>query len=254
MTWEELERYCLSIAPRLPGGVYPLQDYGSDVLSLSYYSRQRGYPLYREDGSRVRPEDLEAWLTMWQSFRDKKIVPDIETTVSFTDDISSSALVTGKVVIGHFTSNQLIAYQNAMSDELDLIPLPDQEKRGGWLQPSQYLAVYKKTSLPDESVRFINFFVNDPEAGKVLGNERGISSSQVVRDAIAPLASPMDQKVYDLYSLITRYTSPADPEIPNGNEFSNIFRLIYDQGAYKQIPMAECVRNLYTEVQRVLNK
>jgi multiple sugar transport system substrate-binding protein len=254
MTWEELERYGLSIASNLPPGVYPLQDYGSDVLSLSYYTRQYGHPLYREEGTQAKEEDLRGWLSMWQSFRDKKIVPDIETTTSYTDDISSSALVMGKVVLGHFASNQLIAYQNAMSDELEIIPLPDQEKRGGWLQPSQYLAIYKKTSLPDEAIKFINFFVNDPEAGKVLGNERGISSSQIVREAIAPLATPMDKKVYELYSIITKYTSPADPEIPNGNEFGNIFRLIYQQIAYKQISMTEGVKNLYGEIQRVLSK
>jgi multiple sugar transport system substrate-binding protein len=103
-------------------------------------------------------------------------------------------------------------------------------------------------------MEFINFFVNNPEAGKILGNERGISSSQIVREAIAPMATPMDKKVYELYSVITKYTSPADPEIPNGNEFGNIFRLIYQQIAYKQISMTEGVNNLYGEIQRVLSK
>ncbi|MBL8133777.1 MAG: hypothetical protein JNL42_18085 [Anaerolineae bacterium] len=95
---------------------------------LSYFFRQQGTLLWTSDEggkSYATVESATAWLQMWADMRAEGLIPDAETSATFTEDgPDSSALVAGAAAIGLIWSNQGAAYQAAMTDELWLTTLP----------------------------------------------------------------------------------------------------------------------------------
>ena len=60
-------------------------------------------------------------------------------------------------------------------------------------KPSMFFSVGGSSSNKEAAAAYLSFFVNDPEAGKVLGVERGIPCVSAVRDVVAPLLNAKDQ-------------------------------------------------------------
>ena len=256
MSWDELREYLVTIAPMLPEGVFPMADNSSNNNAyLTYYMRQNQTPIHRNGEALMTPEALTKWIEMWEGYRADKLIPDAETAFSFAESApDSSSLVAGRSAIAMIWSNLVPTYQAAMQDELDLIQLPSAANLGAWVQPSQFMCVNKKSANPEVAVSFINFFVNNPDAGVILGNDRGISSSSVVREALQAIASPIDQKVYNFYAVVTPNTFPMDAKLPNDQEFINTYRLIMQGVAYGQSTPAEGGQQVYDLAQELLVK
>ena len=71
-----------------------------------------------------------------------------------------------------------------------------------------------RPSSCEEGAKFIDFFINDPEAGKVLGVERGIPCAPAVRDAIAPTLDPQSQIALNFVSNLGDLLGPLPPSPP----------------------------------------
>ena len=79
---------------------------------------------------------------MWPDMRDEGLIPDADTTYTYTEDgPDSSALVAGEAAMGLIWSNQGAAYQAAMTDEIGMTTLPVGGEDSYVIQMSQYLAV-----------------------------------------------------------------------------------------------------------------
>jgi multiple sugar transport system substrate-binding protein len=256
MTWDQLRDYCRSIAPKLPAGTFPMTDNGNNQTNyLSFFMRQKGTPVWHNNQSLMTAADAQEWIELWDGFRKDRLVPDIQTSATYNEEsVNSSALIARKSAIALYWSNQFGSYQGAITDELDLMQLPTGRNSGLWVQPSQYIAVAKQSRSPGQAVRFVNFFVNNTEAGKILGNDRGISSSSVVRNAISAQATVIDQKVYDYYAIATRRTTPMDPNLPNDREFINELNRLVQTVAFGQMTVQQGGREVYDLVQRLKDK
>ncbi len=234
-SWDDLAAYGEKIAPLLPEGVFPIADNsGNNTNYVSFYSRQMDKPLYTKEGvTQADVATIKEFLDMWAGWREKGIIPGAELSAEYSETgVDTSSLVAGKTAMCVLYSNQLVGYQNAMEDEISIMPLPDMEKNAAWIMPSQYFCINKASKVQDAAAKFINFFVNEPEVGKILGNDRGISASSVVRAAIAEQATEVDQKIYDMYALAASHTSPMDPNVPNDQEFTDGFKRITQEVAF----------------------
>lgn len=256
MTWDQFTQYLRSIAPKLPAGVFPMTDNSTNnVTFFTYYMRTNGTPLYRNEKNHANPEDITKWLNLWEGYRAEKLIPDAETTASYADTaIDNSAFVAGKTAVLLLWSNQLVAYQGAMQDEIDFMHLPDIEKNQIDMTPSQFMTIYKKSAHPDEAMRFINFFVNNIEAGKILGNDRGVSASSAVRDAVSSIAAPAEKKIYDYFSVATQHLGVTDANVPNDAEFINTYRLIRQQIMFGELDTQQGGKEIYDLVERMIAK
>lgn len=256
-SWEDLGAYMEALAPLLPEGVYPMTDNsGNNTNYIGYYSRQQGKNMYTKEGtSKADADMIKDFLDMWADWREKGLIPGAETTAEYSEEgVDNSSLVAGKVAMCLLYSNQLVGYQDAMEDELAIMPLPDMDKDAAWVMPSQYFCINQSSSVKDAAAKFVNFFVNDPEVGKALGNDRGISASSVVRAAVAELATPVDQKIYDLYAVAAEHTTPMDPNVPNDQEFNDGFKRICQEVAFGMKDTAAAAQEAYDFLQEMIAK
>jgi multiple sugar transport system substrate-binding protein len=141
-----------------------------------------------------------------------------------------------------------------MQDEINIIQLPDIGKNQTWINPSQFLCVNKKTKYVDESVKFIDFFVNDIEAGKFLKNDRGMVSSPKIRAVLRENASPIEKKIYDFWDTASAHTSPRDLLPPADDEFDNGIKFISQRVAFGQVTIQQGAKELFELAQKVCTK
>jgi multiple sugar transport system substrate-binding protein len=192
---------------------------------------------------------------MWADMREEGLIPDADTTYTYTEaGPDSSALVAGNAVIDLVWSNQVAAYQAAMTDELGMTTLPAGGEPAYAIQMSQYLAINKNSSNKEAAALFINFFVTSPEAGAILETNRGVPSSPVVRESIAEKATPIDAGVYRIYAAIADRTVPQGPNLPNDQEFVNELILIGQQVAYGQSTVDQAAEDLQALIERLAVK
>ncbi len=259
MTWDELIAYGKELKAKLPEGVWPFVDNSTNQANyLSYFYRQEGTPLWTSDDggkSYATVDSAKKWLQMWADMRSEGLIPDADTTASYAETgTDSSALVAGKAVVGLIWSNQLAAYQAAMKDTLGATTLPAGGQKAYAIQMSQYLGINKDSKNLEAAVLFVNFFVTSPEAGAVLGTNRGVPSSPVVRTAISGQASVTDAAVYRIYNVVADRTIPQDPNLPNDQEFVNELRLIGQAVAYGQSTVDKGAADLQALIERLAKK
>lgn len=156
--------------------MFPFVDNSANQTNyVSYFMRQRGEPIWTaEEETHVTVEGMQAWVDLWEDMREEGLIPDIETTAGYAETaVDNSILVAGKAAMGLLWSNQLGTYQDSMTDTLALTTLPAGDNDALEIQVSQYLCINKKTANPEACALFINFFVKNVEAGKVMGSDRG---------------------------------------------------------------------------------
>lgn len=259
MTWDELIEYGRTLQAALPEGVEPFVDNSMTQANyLSYFYTQQGTPIWTLDEggtSYATVESAQAWLQLWADLRAEGLIPDAETTYTYTEDgPDSSALVAGEAAIALIWSNQAAAYQAAMTDELGLTTLPDGGEDAYAIQMSQYLGVNNASANKEAAALFVNFFVTSPEAGAILQTNRGIPSSPVVRQSIADEATDMDAAVYRIYDAIADRTVPQGPNLPNDQEFVNELDLLGQQVAYGQMSVEQAAEELQALIERLAVK
>lgn len=259
MSWEELLDYGRTLKAALPEGVAPFVDNSMNQANyLSYFYTQEGTPIWTLDNggtSYATVDSAQKWLQMWSDMRGEGLIPDADTTYSYTEDgPDSSAFVAGKAAIDLIWSNQGTAYQGAMTDQIGMTTLPSGGEPAYAIQMSQYLAINNASQNKEAAALFINFFVTSPEAGAILQTNRGIPSSPVVRQAIADQATATDAAVYRIYDAIADRTIPQGPNLPNDQEFVNELDLIGQQVAYGESTVDQAAENLQGLIERLAVK
>ncbi|MCZ7544220.1 MAG: extracellular solute-binding protein [Anaerolineae bacterium] len=225
---------------------------------LSYFYTQQGTDVWTlDDGGKsyATVESARAWLQWWADMRAEGLIPDAETTYTYTEDgPDSSALVSGVAAIALIWSNQAAGYQAAMTDELGMTTLPVGGEDSYVIQMSQYLGINNASQNKEAAALFINFFVTSPEAGAILETNRGVPSSPVVRQAIAEQATEMDAAVYRIYDAVADRMIPQGPNLPNDQEFVNELDLIGQQVAFGEATVDEAAEALQALIERLAVK
>ncbi|RVH85059.1 carbohydrate ABC transporter substrate-binding protein [Sinorhizobium meliloti] len=214
--------------------------------------RQRGSSLYTDTGLGFRVEEAKEWYAYWEELRKRggTVGADIQTLDQNTIDTNCLAL--GYSAMGMAYSNQMVGYQLIMKSKLGIGMLPRAEKggpSGHYYRPALIWSIGASTEHGEAAAKFINFFVNDVEAGKILGVERGVPMSPTVRDAILPSLNPTETEtvkyINALKDQVGGYPSPA----PLGStEFDQrVLRPIADELAFERISIDEAATRLVDE-------
>lgn len=259
MTYPEFREYLVMLKGKLPKGVYPMQDIGvtsNNSTAFGYWTRFNGTPLYdaKTKSTHVSAADAQKYLELFKDYRDNGLVPPADIAAGYSENnADTAAIIAGKVAIAYLYTNQLSGYQAATTDELDLIEFPGAAAtKALWQAPSQFYTVNKDSKNPEETVKFINFLVNDPDAAKILGSNRGASASATARAAGAN--SVADQKILDYMDVSGPHSSLETDHVPNDTEFNSTLFLIYQRVAFGRITPKEGGEEIAQLLQRLIEK
>lgn len=169
-----------------------------------------------------------------------------------------SDLTLGKEWNGFFWSNQFVMMQAAVGRPLALALTPriaGSKQPGTYLKPSMFFTVARSSKNKDEAVKFVNYFINDLEANKILKAERGIPIVPKVRNALKEVVSPAEKQVFEFIDLVGKHSSPIDPAEPQGaSEVTNLLRLIDQEVLYGTITPEKGAEKFIKQANEILAK
>lgn len=215
--------------------------------------RQRGKSLYTDEGGLgFDVEDAKEWYAYWEDLRQRggTVSADVQTLDQSV--IESNCLALGKSAIGMAYSNQLVGYQLVVKGKLGITMLPREKKdgpSGHYYRPALIWSVGATSKNGETAAKFINFFVNDLDAGKILGVERGVPMSPAVRAAILPTLNPVEQLTVKYVELLKDQVGayPVPAPLGSGEFDQNVMRPVADQLAFGKITIAEAAKKLVEE-------
>ena len=172
------------------GGMKVIADGSYSEPMLQNWLRQKGKDLYTADGKLAFDEaDAIEWYTMWNKLRDAGVCVSAEDQALDTGPLETTMLVLGKAAAIPANSNQLVAFQALMQDDVGMVGFPRIAPGAGgghYRKPSMFFSVGGSSASKEKAADFLNFFISDPEAAKILGVERGIPCLPETRAIVAP--------------------------------------------------------------------
>ena len=125
---------------------------------------------------------------------------------------------------------------------MTLAPLPqiDPSIRSMYLKPGMYWAISSQSQHPAESALLIDYLLNDPAAGTILGTERGIPANDAIRKSLAKAATGTDRVALDFVDAIKPSLGEAPQITPSGASDLDTTIVRYQQNVVfgKQTPLA----------------
>jgi multiple sugar transport system substrate-binding protein len=181
-TWEDFAEVAQKVHDASNGETYGALDetggitYGSFGLrawALSHF----GVPITLENGrlglNRDQLREMYAW---WGELRESGAVTPASISVS-ADDQQNNPIVTGDSAMVAMSLGSFGRFQGNTEDTLVLRPFPQGEYKNNEIAPGVTMSISSATEHQELAVQFLNFMINDLEAGKILGTQVGIPAN-----------------------------------------------------------------------------
>jgi ABC-type glycerol-3-phosphate transport system substrate-binding protein len=186
-TWDEYFATAREVQAKMPKDVHFSKD-----LTIGAHEDYTGYQLAQGKGSLYVDGklnlDKETWLkwhSIWADFRKEGIVASPDQSIAeVAMDIQFDYLVKGTILIRPIHAAEAGAIDSLMPDKIGVTQFPIAEEAGSWLKPTFFWTVNADSKQAEESKKFIDWMLNDVEAGKVMKTERGTPVNDDVFNAI----------------------------------------------------------------------
>ncbi len=147
-------------------------------------------------------------------------------------------IVTGDSWCEFLNTNQVVALQAAMEDELAMVMNPeyaDKVMDGAYLKPSVMISLGAQGTQEekDAAAEVVNYLLNSVEANEILLAERGVPINTTVREAIADKVDETTKKTFEVISLVEQHSSPIDAPDPSfALELDSAAKVLMDEVLY----------------------
>jgi multiple sugar transport system substrate-binding protein len=250
-TWNDYRTTMQRITQATGGKVSGGGNYIGTYYNLELQLRQEGGLLYTEDGKlgfdRAR---LAKFLTEGKQLADAKVALPVDKGVQ----IKPKHALELDLIAGDLTwDNFMDRYAASSKAQLKLGPVPsdDPQQAGQYLKPSMLMSVSKRTDHPEEAAKLISFMINDPEAGKILGANRGLPATNAQRAAAELTGTMAAVAAYE--DGLGDKLSKAPPAPPKGaGSLEQAFIRITEELQYGKITVDQAVDQFFTEAEDTL--
>ncbi|TMR91811.1 ABC transporter substrate-binding protein [Nonomuraea basaltis] len=218
-TWDEYAALAAKITEGSDGKVTGTQ-LSWNPAYLQIYAAQKGEPFYEGNKLGLSPQTIKDWWAIMQNMIKTKGSPDAAKSSEVgATSIDQSLLGTNTGAMGMWWSNQLGAASKASGQQLDLLRMPKLEGAttgGMFLQPAMFYSASSKSERSAEATKFIDFMVNDPEAGQIILSDRGLPASSKVLAAVKDKLPEADVKTLEFIDEVRSELADPPPAPPKG--------------------------------------
>jgi multiple sugar transport system substrate-binding protein len=213
-TWEQLIDWGAQVNAKSKGALAGTMDPSADYKAFWVWLRQNGKDLYSGKQIGFTADDVTKWFQLWADARAKKATPSPDVIhEGNATDITKQLVVTGKAATSWVWVNQMPELKKNTKDELGVVAYPG-NPNAQWARASMYLSVFSGSKNKDTAVDVVNFLLNDPDAGKILGTDRGLPSNLDVRKAVADTVTDPAMKLSIQVESDLTGKFGASPQVP----------------------------------------
>ncbi|MBT2758867.1 extracellular solute-binding protein [Mesobacillus foraminis] len=255
-TWKDFEN--VAVAVQKSTGEYGTNGMNPPDVFFPYYLRTQGERFYKEDGTGLAYSDDKLFADYFK--KQLRLVeakafptPDVQSQVKGLED---DFIVNGKAAMTWNWSNQYLGFAQLTDSSLSIKLPPEQEGKSAlFLKPSMYFSIPKSSEQKEEAAEFIDFFVNNIEANKLLKGERGVPVSSKVIRAIKPGLTEDEIKIFDYVEKVSKNISKADAHDPLGSgEVMKALKAVSEQILFKEISPEEGARKFRKQAEEILGR
>jgi multiple sugar transport system substrate-binding protein len=126
-------------------------------------------------------------------------------------------------------------------------------KPGQFYRPASCWSIYARCKAPEAAAAFIGFFLNDHEAAKVLGVERGVPMSPATRELILPTLTPVERATVEYVNFIADKLGPYPVPPPKGSQqFGRVLKRVADTVAFGTASITDGAAQLVADARGIL--
>ncbi|MNO21100.1 putative ABC transporter substrate-binding protein YesO [compost metagenome] len=212
-TWDQYKEIAMKAKS---AGLYIDGSMAADIF-FNYYLRTKGLALYNNDGSALGYEDdalFTDFFGMLSGLIKDGAVPSQDKLSQNKGVIEESDIVKGTGIGVWQWSNQYVALQIAVNRPMALaqMPGPDMNK-GLYMQPSMYWSITSNSKVKEEAAKFVDFWINDPEANNLIKGERGVPISSKIKESVSTQLTDSGKQVFKFVADMEPTTSPMSPPV-----------------------------------------
>jgi len=256
-TWNDMR--AASVKIKNAAGAYGVDGLGTDNDML-YYLRTQGAEWFNKELTGPGWDDdkvMVDFLKVCLDFQDNGLVPPVEVVIEFYSNEENTPFARDESAMKIMWSNKVVSVYNTRKavTKLSILPGPNNEK-GMYLRPSMFFSVAQTSNLKEDAGMFLNYFLKDIEANKVLAADRGVPVAPTVREALKQTADPQNAEIYDYISLVGQHSSDMSTRFPTAErEIRDLYQSNYFQRVmYKQMTPEEAVKEFREQMIVILNK
>jgi multiple sugar transport system substrate-binding protein len=257
-TWAEIGALALEITKAAKrDGYFGLTDGGRYEPALEVWLRQRGKSLYTAGGKLGFDEsDLGEWLAFWDDLRKRGACASPEVAALDMGEIDTSLLTQGRAAMVFAHSNQLVAFQALSKSKIAMTMYPSggaAAKPGQYLKPSMLMSVSARTKQVEAAMKLVDFYVASPEAGIILGVERGVPASSPVLKAVEPTLDELGRTMAEYIAFVADKVGPLPEPPPQGaGEVQVLLRRVNEQVGFARLSAKDGAKQFVTEAKAIL--
>ncbi|MDU0199759.1 ABC transporter substrate-binding protein [Paenibacillus sp. MAH-36] len=256
-TWEDYD----AVAAKAKAGGKQIGGFAlHHEVFFPYYLRTVDQKMYNADGTALGYTDDKPFIDYfkrYQKWYEAGNILSLDKESQKKGVAEEDEILLNNAVTGNGWSNQFLAVANLVKDRpLELFPLPGRNgNKGLFLKPSMYFSIANSSKQKEEAAKFISFFVNDIEANKLIKGDRGVPVSSKVKDALKPLLSPNEVKIFDYVAWAEQNSSQMDPPNPVGSiEVEKLLKATSEQILYKKTSVEEAAAKFRKDANAILGK
>jgi multiple sugar transport system substrate-binding protein len=212
MSWDAFIDWAAQVTTKTK--IHGTMDPSADYKAFWIWLRQQGKDLYQDKALGFTAEDVTKWFELWRGAAAKKATPAADVIhQGNATDITKQLVITGKAAASFVWVNQMPELKKNTKDELGVVSYPG-DPSAQWARASMYFSVFRGSKHKDVAVDVLNFLSNDPDAGKILGTDRGLPSNQDIRKTVADTTTDpaMKQSIAVEAELTGKFGQP--PQVP----------------------------------------
>ncbi|WP_299847390.1 extracellular solute-binding protein [uncultured Paracoccus sp.] len=258
-TWDDFATLCIEMTKAIDKpNVWAMGNAARYSYAFEPFLLQRGRKLYLENGQiGFDATDAADWYGYWESLAANGGCVSADVQAQDKLQIDSNPMSTGNAVMAIAFSNMIVGYQALQQNPVGITTLPVAEAGGAsglFYRAGLHFGIAKNAADPEMAARFLDFFINDREAGKILGVERGVPLNLDVRAEIAPSLDEVQTLSADYVEGIKDIVGAFPAQVPVGaSELeARVYRTIADQVAFGQMTPAEAGQALVDQANAIL--
>lgn len=233
VTWDDFITFGEAIRNATDGDTAALSDPGGLIAWFEVWLIQEGKELFTAQGDLgFDDSDLLEWFTLMETLRESGATTDASTTATLDQSMQNSGLARG-LSAAEFAAGSLAgAYIDTLGeDRVGIAAFPSNTDISGLsMAGTNVTAVSEHSSHKDEAVALLDFLLNDPEGGAILGLTRGIPLNDETYASLSSDFSGGDQMVSDfITSIQDQLVNPSPLAPPGASTLPAEFTLTYER-------------------------
>lgn len=236
-TWDDYYAFGEAAKAKLGEDKYVFADQSADLVDYTayQYSMGKGYIFDAEGNLSIDKDTWIGFMTKMNELRDSGILTPADITTTDKElDPQLDSVINGNAVVRHLFSNQVGSIEALKPGAFGYASMPYGTEAGGWLKPGMFWSVNAQSANQAEAVKFVDWFVNNEEAGQTLGLTRGTPINSKVIEALAPTFSDADKTSLDFLNKVTPDAQQFINDPQGWGNFKNDYKTIVEKLQFKQ--------------------